>query len=326
MESQMNLMDNLVNISHQLAAATEPAPRDGPRRTPNPERVLDIDTIWSLVDSVKTQRENTTEALQALAKRVSDMTPPPRSQNRQGPPLPGSFPSGQQYAYPQTPVADPGGRSPSLKNNDISPQPALRLRSEQVPPQPPRPAQSVVDLSPSFSPPLQQSTSRTRRRPGEKQAEMQMERPVNAPVERPIERAVQHGPNDPRVTPIPPSTQNISYEAGKYCVGAIRLQQNPQLSIADIVRHDISTSPGIKAHSICKHCNLELDTSLPGEMLPAEEKRNFMAMQHIMACASLMDSKAMFRCLACEKKERDAEFRGVGELWGHMNWAHVKSR
>jgi hypothetical protein len=244
------------------------------------------------VESVNDQLKNTSEALKSLTVRIVVRPPPIPGQDTKGPPLPGSFPSAQSYGQPQTPISVRSERSPSQNGNDGSPK--LRLRPEQPPPQPPRHQEPII-VTASAPPPIPERKPSTeiRRRPADR--------------------------------PITPPLQNISGQPGTYCTGAIRLQRDPHLRIADIVRHSSHTPIGINANSICKHCYLELDTSLPGEVLPGEKTRTTIAMQHIMVCASLVDTKAMFRCLPCSKAEQDAEFRVVGNLWQHMNVHHMRS-
>jgi hypothetical protein len=120
-------------------------------------------------------------------------------------------------------------------------------------------------------------------------------------------------------TTAPPRPGLISNKPGTYCTGALRLQQNPALRIKDILLLDslqtTSTQP------VCKYCNLELDIYPWDDKSMAEHWQDCTeaASQHILMCASLVDRKAMFRCLACESQQYpvDAEFRGAKEFMIH---------
>jgi hypothetical protein len=110
------------------------------------------------------------------------------------------------------------------------------------------------------------------------------------------------------------------------------------MTLEDIVQKRTNSSRS----SICRYCNLELDLELPKEYFVArsseeleegeeeelvseEDKeltRLLFTSQHILACASLRDRKAMFRCWACGRNEEDAEFRTLGEFVEHMASDH----
>jgi hypothetical protein len=129
-----------------------------------------------------------------------------------------------------------------------------------------------------------------------------------------------HGPeaiNKPNNTAVPLTW--VSTQPGRYCTGALRLQRNKQLSIRDIVYENKGLISRTDTRLLCKHCNLEIgDAHLWNTMLSGEQERTEIAQQHILACASLTDRKAMFRCLLCCQDDLDAEFRSADDFRQHL--------
>jgi len=132
-------------------------------------------------------------------------------------------------------------------------------------------------------------------------------------------------PHFPRKTIVP-------NKPGTYCSGALRLQWCLEHNETATPQDTIVTTPGASQKTICKYCNLELDLELPHEYFVAKsgsDEENSMSeddksqtrllffSQHIIACASLRNRKAMFRCWPCERSEEDAEFRTLENLVEH---------
>lgn len=128
-------------------------------------------------------------------------------------------------------------------------------------------------------------------------------RPEIPPRQRPAQSGTpQSTPSvsrPPKRSPAPPSSL-LCTQPRDYCTGSLRLQLDRKLTIQDILSDD---------GCVCKYCNLELGLGR-GDTEAAR--------QHVLACASLMERKAMFRCLVCSKQNRDAEFRRVKEFLGHL--------
>jgi hypothetical protein len=122
---------------------------------------------------------------------------------------------------------------------------------------------------------------------------------------------------DPPRSPLQP----VFHKPGTYCLGALRLQHDKNLTLHDIVDQSDSLVSTTATLLICRYCNLELDTSL-WDGIFSEEAQTAIVRQHVQACASLFDRKAMFKCMACEKEDTDAEFRTAGEFVEHLE-VHV---
>jgi hypothetical protein len=107
----------------------------------------------------------------------------------------------------------------------------------------------------------------------------------------------------------------VSTSPGSYCTGALRLQRDPTLTIRDIMRESANPSNLL----ICKHCNLELgDREFREAVLGGQKKGTMIAKQHMLACASIWDRKAMFKCLICSSEDLDAEFRDIEDFKAHL--------
>jgi hypothetical protein len=93
----------------------------------------------------------------------------------------------------------------------------------------------------------------------------------------------------------------------------------------------------------CRYCNLELDLELPKDYFvarsseePEEEEsvseedkeltRLLFTSQHILACGSLRNRRAMFRCWTWGQNEKDVEFRALEEFVENMASALIVSR
>jgi hypothetical protein len=120
---------------------------------------------------------------------------------------------------------------------------------------------------------------------------------------------------------ITPPLPHVSAQPGTFCTGALRLQRNATLTIHDIVRNN-PLSP-TDTRLICRHCNLQIGDSRDRQIVySATEKQTEIARSHILAFASLIDRKAMFRCRVCCLDEIDAEFREMKELIAHLRERH----
>ena len=70
---------------------------------------------------------------------------------------------------------------------------------------------------------------------------------------------------------------------------------------------------------ICKHCNLELgNQEFRDAVFEGQKKGTMIAKQHMLACASIWDRKAMFKCLVCSTEDRDSEFRDIEDFKAHL--------
>jgi hypothetical protein len=116
-----------------------------------------------------------------------------------------------------------------------------------------------------------------------------------------------------------PSSQPlyISRKPGDYCLGALRLQRDKSLTVRDLIDKNDCPVSGTATLFICKYCSLELDASL-WEGIVSEEGQSVIAGQHVQARASLFDSKAMFKCFACEGTENNPELRTAVEFMEHL--------
>jgi hypothetical protein len=109
----------------------------------------------------------------------------------------------------------------------------------------------------------------------------------------------------------------VPRKPGDYCLGALRLQRDKSLTVRDLIdKNDCSVSATVTLF-ICKYCSLELDTS-QWEGIVSEEGQSVIARQHVQVRASLFDSKAMFKCFACEGAENNPELRTAVEFMEHL--------
>jgi len=278
----------------------------------------------TITDSVLDHINSTSAALTNLTRRIEakensrlgqNMPSPSGSSFKsspsvQSPPSPqSSFTSRTQPSTHESPQLRTPERPAPPAEKDYTPNPPLPTRPHPPPPayEPPRPQ------APQRPPPPVQI---------ERMPEASLPTRNPAPVLTKASSQHQREPSAPTnetSAPQPPLSL-ISNKPGTYCTGALRLQQNSSLTIADILLpdqlHTTSTTP------ICKYCNLELDI-YPWDVSSMAEHRQDcteVVSQHILMCASLVDRKAMFRCLGCERGvvRVDAEFRGAKELGLHL--------
>jgi hypothetical protein len=111
--------------------------------------------------------------------------------------------------------------------------------------------------------------------------------------------------------------QYVPRKPGDYCLGALRLQRDKSLTVRDLVDENDCPVSTTTTLFICKYCSLELDTGL-WEDIVSEEGQSVIAGQHVQARASLFDSKAMFKCFACEGTENNSELRTAVEFMEHL--------
>jgi hypothetical protein len=109
----------------------------------------------------------------------------------------------------------------------------------------------------------------------------------------------------------------VARKPGDYCLGALRLQRDKSLTVRDLVDEKDCPVSTTATLFICKYCSLELDTSLWNGIV-SEEGQSVIAGQHVQARVSLLDSKAMFKCFACEGTENNPELRTAVEFMEHL--------
>lgn len=115
--------------------------------------------------------------------------------------------------------------------------------------------------------------------------------------------------------PNPIAVASVGDYPGVYCDGALRLQRDSSLTIRDILRESKDTN----APLLCRYCNLCLgDDGFRDAILQGQRKGTALAKQHIMACASVYDRRAMFKCLLCSAEEMDSEFRDMEDFKAHL--------
>jgi hypothetical protein len=124
-------------------------------------------------------------------------------------------------------------------------------------------------------------------------------------------------PLDTEDVRLSPQPLYVPRKPGDYCLGALRLQRDKSLTVRDLIDENDCSASTTAILFICKYCSLELDTSL-WEGIVSEEGQSVIARQHVQARASLFDSKAMFKCFACEGTENNPELRTAVEFMEHL--------
>jgi hypothetical protein len=324
---QRLLVTDLENIRGQLTfyfqqQQASPTQRSARNTVRKPESILDIHTMVTITESVFDHINSTSAALINLAQRIEAKDNARLSPNKASPSSSSSKSSSSMH-YPPSPQPSFASKSPpsvyespKMRNPEKSvpasefeftvnpplparpqhPPPAYESPRPKVPERPPTPAPTEWTPEPSLPTRHPDPPAITRTKP---------QRPSETPLST----------NDATT---PPPLGLISNKPGTYCSGALRLQQNPTLRINDILLkdslHTTSTQP------VCKYCNLELDI-YPWDIKSMAERWQDCteaASQHILMCASLVDRKAMFRCLACERRKHvNAEFRSAREFVDH---------
>jgi len=308
-ESQNLLISNFEGIRTRLTYALNYQGTQSSSRgnNPTPENILHLNVMIRFNDEVLNQISATSKAVTDLVKRVqhtvtvkesskassAESISPKASRSAQSP---GNW--GNLSSQPSSPssytIKGPLGLETPILDNYESPKPALPKRRQVPPPEPP------------ISAPI--SSTRTQSQ------YITSDNSSDAPP--PV--LVKQNPTIPQYTGPPPPLQNVSTHPGTYCTSALRLQRDKNLNLYDIVNENFRSLSTILGSVTCRYCNLELDTSLRQKLFSSEQHRNEVAGQHILACASLVDRRAMFRCNVCGLDGLDAEFKEVGEFEVHL--------
>jgi hypothetical protein len=96
---------------------------------------------------------------------------------------------------------------------------------------------------------------------------------------------------DPLVSKLPRSS--FGAEDVVYCKSALLLQE----SRADL--YSVLKKQSSEQHFICKHCYLEISDFQSNASNYAAEDWSLLASCHVLACSSLKDRRAAYRCFAC---------------------------
>ena len=337
-ESQNLLISNFEGIRTRLTYALNYQGTQSSSRgnNPTPENILHLDVMIRFNEEVVNQISATSKAVTDLVKRVqhtvtvkesskassTDSISPKASRSAQSPGNWGNLPS-----QPSSPSSyknqGPLGSETLILDTYESPKPALPKRRQAPLPEPPISApiastrtqsqyitsNNSSDAPPPVSAPIYSSRTQSQY--------ITSDNSSDAPPPVLVKQNPQYtGPQRP--------LQNVSTHPGTYCTGALRLQRDKNLNLHDIVNENFRSLSTILGSVTCRYCNLELDTSLWQKLFSSEQHRNEVASQHILACASLVDRRAMFRCYVCGLNGLDAEFKEVGEFEVHLK-AHYRS-
>jgi hypothetical protein len=286
LSNQSTLVSNLDDIKRQLARAYhdqfDSSSKKKAANPPNPEDILDIGRIMSMRDAAQEYITSTSRALKELAQRIESRdTPQPRPRSQREP----QRPAMPEYPAPSSPAH--ARRYPFEEEKpDMPPRPAPQrpARQQQQPPPAPPP---------------------------------QPQEPKSSPPPLPLHPS---SPTDNPSAPNPVACASVAGTPGNYCTGALRLQHDPTLTIRDILRIPTSSpSADPAAPLICKYCNLQLgDPSFRDAVFQGQGRGTAMAKQHMLACASLWDRRAMFKCMVCTAENMDSEFSGMEDFKAHL--------
>ena len=116
---------------------------------------------------------------------------------------------------------------------------------------------------------------------------------------------------DPLVSKLPRS----SFGAGDvaYCKGALLLQE----SKADI--YSVLKRQNSDQHFICTHCYLEISDFQSNASNYEAEDWSLLASCHVLACSSLKDRRAAYRCFACFARGHDVIEPSAAAIRAHLD-------
>ncbi|EPE26723.1 hypothetical protein GLAREA_02637 [Glarea lozoyensis ATCC 20868] len=99
-----------------------------------------------------------------------------------------------------------------------------------------------------------------------------------------------------------------------FCYGALLLQNNSAFTGAELA---VDASMFLLGFT-CKYCNLEVGDYRMSETGKTLLSTRVLARSHITSCASLMDRRAFYKCLACFAKHGDVDFGSAEALEKHL--------
>ncbi|OCL01393.1 hypothetical protein AOQ84DRAFT_383787 [Glonium stellatum] len=106
-----------------------------------------------------------------------------------------------------------------------------------------------------------------------------------------------------------------------FCYGALLLQADKEKSIEDIA----ICRPSLREWGfICRHCNLSVGSyralrAFEDDISPSRE---LLARSHLIACVSLQERAAFYKCLACFERGKEVDFRSAAGYERHIEEAH----
>lgn len=266
----------------------------------------------SMRDLAQEHITSTSRSLKELTRRIEAReAPPPQPQAR---PRSQQQPTNPLFQNPVSPTGTRGYR-PEEAAPDMPPRPPP-ARPQRAPPIP-QPQLQPQDRRPVGypAPSYQNTNTNTNTSSNSNPNPNPTPKPNSNPNSRPS------SPTDNRPPPNPIALPCVGDKPGTYCIGATRLQRDATLTIRDILRpSNAPSAPSAEPNTTplyCKYCLLQLSDESAIQALSTRAS-TAIAKQHITACKSVWERKAMFKCLECAKEEADSEFRDVEDFKAHL--------